>query len=294
MARQSSVTHGTNVRRKLYSTQNTPKELPRESRLFSASKAQQTKATDINRNQTARKSLLLPPNSIKEYYVRKRLSKGTILEVSHEDASVQTSNETLASASLENPFKPVEVTSNAKADSATNPRQSIVNGVEKISSQLSTENECNNKVERNIERKSVNTDSTVPLLHVADTTEKGMEAESANVQSQFLRPSVIIEPRILHPLQGYSESGYSFYPQHLFTNPILLQVPHDAEIPRISQNVPTINSTYNLGSEHLIVERNKLLSIEAYLKEGIVNMTQALNLVQTTLYSNPLSAQVCS
>lgn len=296
--RQSSITpgaHGKNVRRKLYSTQNTPKELPRQSRLFSTSKAQQTKATgDVNRNQPARKSFLLPPNSIKEYYVRKRLSKGTIFEASHEDASVQTSNEALADISAGKPYKHVEETSSITVNSATIPYQNTKgNCVEIISSQLPTENEFNNNVERIINIRSVNTDPTVPSC-AADTTEKGIEIESANVQSQFLRPTVIMEPRILHPLQGYSESGYGFYAQPLLTNQILLQVAHDAETPQNAQSVPIVSSTYDLGSEHTIVERNKLLSIESYLKEGIVSMTQALNLVQATLYSNSLSAQVCT
>ncbi|XP_033211229.1 uncharacterized protein LOC117169136 isoform X2 [Belonocnema kinseyi] len=296
--RQSSITpgaHGKNVRRKLYSTQNTPKELHRESRLFSTSKAQQIKTTgDVNRNQLARKSFLLPPNYIQENYVRKKLSKGTIFEARHEDASVQTNNESLADISSGKPYKPVEETISVPVNSATIPHQNAEgNCIEIISSQLTTENELNNNVERIINIRSVNTDITVPLC-AADTTEKGIETESANVQSHFLRPTVIMEPRILHPLQGYSECGYAFYDQALLANQILLPIANDAETPRNAPNVPIVSSIYELASEHVIVERNKLLSIESYLKEGIVSMTQALNLVQATLCSNTLSAQVQS
>ena len=247
--------------------------------LFPTSKTQQTNASEnINRSQIPRKSFLLPPNSIKEHYMRKKFSQGPILEQSHEDASVQTSNEVLTGEITE---KPSELTN--RKTNAESSAKNLLN--------ITKDKMVNTKTVNKENENHASTQSRV--MFAADTTEKVAEAENANVRTQFQKSSDVIEPKIINPLQGYIDNNYSIYAHPLLANQMLLQLAYDMGNPRISHSAPIEKSTNNSESDHVVVERNKILSIEAYLKEGIVNMTQALNLVQGALNTNSLGMQVC-
>lgn len=269
----SSSSSDVHARRKLYAAQNTPKELNRQSTF----KPQPKPIANIDRNQASRKSLLLPRNTIKEYHVHRGQTKENITKSIHEDKAIQTDSES-SKRSKNNLTKDIKSTCGCQNEAKRNSEiQITAESLKEIASSTNILNERSTCIGSD----QVSKISAVPIS-AADGTENRINKDSANTQSQVQKVAHLIDDKCLLLFQP------------LPSNQIFVQVPQTVENQRIGRSIPAINSTRNLGSENIVVDKNNLLAIEEFLKEGIVNMTQALNVVQAMMYSNSLQPQVCT
>lgn len=248
------------ARRKLYTTQNTPHGLNRQSKLKPTSKSQPQQIGD-NRNLSSRKSLLLPPNTIKEYYIHRRKSKGASVKTTHEDVAVQTDTNNY-SETKNNTIKDIKLTNSGHCGTEINSEIPTVSSICTESEQIST-NSCVSVSSTGVSDSQINNNKNY-----------------VNSQSQGLKSSIL------------TDNDCVLVVQPLPQNQVFFQVPESMENQRILRNIPSMNYTCNSNSDQLIVDRTNFLAIEEFLKEGIVNMTQALSIVQATLYSNSLQQQV--
>lgn len=270
----SSSASDVHARRKLYTTQSTTKHFNPQSKSSCTSKTRTSLIGDINRNKLSRKSSLLPPNSIKEYYIHKKKNKETVIKETHEDVAVQT--DTLCSQETQNfPATDALLTNGCQCEAKK--KSEICTVPQSLKEAVSNKNIVSERSSC-VDTENVLTNSSA-LISATDGTESRVNNNSANAQLQGQKSSILVDNEyiLVHPLP---------------TNQIFLEVPETRENSRAISNVPTMNYITNLNSEHVIMNKTNLLGIEQFLKEGIVNMTQALNLVQATLYSNSLQQQV--
>ncbi|XP_043465259.1 uncharacterized protein LOC122500407 isoform X2 [Leptopilina heterotoma] len=266
------------ARRKLYTTQNTPHALNRQSKLKPTSQSQPQQIGD-NRNLSSRKSLLLPPNTIKEYYIHRRKSKGATMKTTHEDVAVQTDTDN-RSETKNNTTKDTKLTNSCHCGTEINSeiptvlqslKETALNKNAAAGTSICTESE------------QISTNSCVSLS-TAGVLDSQINSNKNCLNSQLrgLKSSIS------------TDNDCVLVVQPLPQNQVFFQVPESMEHQRILRNIPTMNYTCNSNSDQFIVDRTNFLAIEEFLKEGIVNMTQALSIVQATLYSNSLQQQMQS